>query len=585
MLIVFGFILASILLVTCVDKKKAGTYVPTDNEKATCDSLFSVAEKLAGSNITLATIYANKAYSMIKVQKCKDGIARFHMIKGLILYYDDNYTESINHLDTAIVILKNTGNKAFLAKSYSFLSGSNACMGNYPQAIESSLTAISLFKELDDKTALGRNYNFLGSIYLEQGDTEKSLAYLDKAKYVLSDDTLSIHYSNVLSVLGSVYFKQTLYSDAREYFDRAYDIRLESANIRLIASSLVQMAELHIATNLFKKAKDCLEEAEEIYIQLNEDMGLFNVYNLFAEVNLKQGNFIKADANIEKAHEIAHRTNSNNLLVKAAEGLYRLHKKQNHYEQALVYLEEYQHYQDQLLSSEKNRLIINLEQNYELQDKIKNNQILVQQNKIKTQHLTLLWLALGLLIIVLAALIILMLYRKKVFRQTQIISEKKRKMAETEQMLLEKEKVILQNNLELKNKELTSKTVELIHQIETLQTISDRISKLDASGSKKEMELILHDLKLKNREKVWDDFHTAFNNVHKEFYDRLFEICPDLSSTEIKMAALLKLNLSTKEIAAISYKSESAIKTTRHRLRQKLNLKAGEDLVTFLLKI
>jgi len=84
---------------------------------------------------------------------------------------------------------------------------------------------------------------------------------------------------------------------------------------------------------------------------------------------------------------------------------------------------------------------------------------------------------------------------------------------------------------------------------------------------------------------VWDEFHDAFNKVHEEFYNNLLNQCPDLSSTEIKIAALLKLNLSTKEIAAISYKSESAVKTARHRLRNKLNLKSGEDLITFLMKI
>jgi len=68
-------------------------------------------------------------------------------------------------------------------------------------------------------------------------------------------------------------------------------------------------------------------------------------------------------------------------------------------------------------------------------------------------------------------------------------------------------------------------------------------------------------------------------------YDKLFEICPNLSATEIKIATLLKLNLSTKEIAAITFKTESSIKTVRHRIRQKLKIGENDNLVAFLLRL
>ena len=118
-----------------------------------------------------------------------------------------------------------------------------------------------------------------------------------------------------------------------------------------------------------------------------------------------------------------------------------------------------------------------------------------------------------------------------------------------------------------------------------VQSLAGRIEKLQDGGPRREIESILQELKVKNREHAWDEFHTAFNHVHRDFYDKLFKICPDLSATEIKIAALLRLNLSSKEIAAISYKSESAVKTTRHRLRQKLKLEQGEKLIPFLMKL
>jgi DNA-binding CsgD family transcriptional regulator len=84
---------------------------------------------------------------------------------------------------------------------------------------------------------------------------------------------------------------------------------------------------------------------------------------------------------------------------------------------------------------------------------------------------------------------------------------------------------------------------------------------------------------------ILSSLKTAFKNIHSGFYKKLIEICPDISSSEIKIAALLKLNLTSKEISAITYKSESGIKTTRYRLRKKLNLSSDEKLIPFLMQL
>ena len=59
----------------------------------------------------------------------------------------------------------------------------------------------------------------------------------------------------------------------------------------------------------------------------------------------------------------------------------------------------------------------------------------------------------------------------------------------------------------------------------------------------------------------------------------------ELTATEIKTAALLKLNLTTKEIAAITYQSLNSIKVARYRLRKKLDLAREDNLVAFLTKL
>jgi DNA-binding CsgD family transcriptional regulator len=76
-----------------------------------------------------------------------------------------------------------------------------------------------------------------------------------------------------------------------------------------------------------------------------------------------------------------------------------------------------------------------------------------------------------------------------------------------------------------------------------------------------------------------------FQNVHIDFYKNLGEKFPDLSPNELKMCAFLKLNMSTKEIAALTYQSQDSIRQARSRLRQKLGVAKEENLVLYLSQI
>jgi len=70
-----------------------------------------------------------------------------------------------------------------------------------------------------------------------------------------------------------------------------------------------------------------------------------------------------------------------------------------------------------------------------------------------------------------------------------------------------------------------------------------------------------------------------------EFLNRLAGLYPDLSRMELKIAGLLRLNLSTKEVADRLCLSERSIRNHRYRLRKKLHLSAGEGLTTFLVSL
>ena len=98
--------------------------------------------------------------------------------------------------------------------------------------------------------------------------------------------------------------------------------------------------------------------------------------------------------------------------------------------------------------------------------------------------------------------------------------------------------------------------------------VSDIIKEMDANMSKES----------------WEEFEFRFNDVHNEFYDNLIKDFPDLTPNELKLCAFLKLNMTSKDIATITYQTNHSITVARHRLRIKLGLERDDNLISFLSK-
>ena len=83
-----------------------------------------------------------------------------------------------------------------------------------------------------------------------------------------------------------------------------------------------------------------------------------------------------------------------------------------------------------------------------------------------------------------------------------------------------------------------------------------------------------------NRE-GWEQFSIYFNKVHANFLEDLKAVYGNLTSNDMKLAAYLKLGLSTKEIAELMKISPRGVEISRYRLRKKLQIPAEVSLFTF----
>ena len=79
----------------------------------------------------------------------------------------------------------------------------------------------------------------------------------------------------------------------------------------------------------------------------------------------------------------------------------------------------------------------------------------------------------------------------------------------------------------------------------------------------------------------WEQFSIYFNKVHANFLEDLKAVYSNLTSNDMKLAAYLKLGLSTKEIAELMKISPRGVEISRYRLRKKLQIPAEVSLFTF----
>ena len=154
------------------------------------------------------------------------------------------------------------------------------------------------------------------------------------------------------------------------------------------------------------------------------------------------------------------------------------------------------------------------------------------------------------------------------------------------QKSLADDKEKLEHEFEYKSKELTNSLMLMLRRNELLMKIASEIKNAsnDLDEDKKHLfNKIIRDIEADTLKRSNRDFEARFKEVNTKYYTQLSERFPNLTPNELKLCAFLKLNMSKKEIASITFQSEHAIKISRYRLRKKLNLAENENLVNFLM--
>lgn len=172
--------------------------------------------------------------------------------------------------------------------------------------------------------------------------------------------------------------------------------------------------------------------------------------------------------------------------------------------------------------------------------------------------------------------------------QHEEIYQFRRALNELEISTVQKENELLNTKLEIKRKEFITVAQNISQQKEFLENLADRIEKIPAESELPEAaSQSLHDLQAAIRQKMsftdeLSQFYAKVEKLHNDFRMKLETAFPDLTPQEKKLAMLLRLNFSTKEISSLMNISPKSVEISRYRLRKKLKIIKGESLTNFI---
>ena len=149
----------------------------------------------------------------------------------------------------------------------------------------------------------------------------------------------------------------------------------------------------------------------------------------------------------------------------------------------------------------------------------------------------------------------------------------------------------LEVDLKHKSSELGDSTMNLVRKNDMLQDIDQQLEELSESVRREETKARItkkiSDLRRSIRTNMseddnWEKFSENFDLVYDNFMQKLTNAYPDLKKNDLKLCAYLRMGLSSKEMASLLNTSVRSIETARYRLRKKLGMESGENLLAFI---
>ncbi|RPE05610.1 tetratricopeptide repeat protein [Chitinophaga lutea] len=495
--------------------------------------------------------------------------------------------------DTTFLALKDSGSRAmeqqhWLVAARCFREMGRICyhLGHYPQALDYHLQAGRLFQQEGETLLHADNLNDIGTLYYYNRQPAQARTMYNEAFDIYRRVRNPAGMAFTHGKIGHLYEKQQLY-DSAYYYQRLALSQYQQINDRSGTAKIYEnLGSIYEDLARYDSAAQYFRQALRLNREMGDSLACIEVLNNLGDVLRKTGRYAEGLEQSRAALALALRSNEQYQVSSAYRDIAKSHNGLGNHDSAYHYLELSRHHLLQIYSQENGRQVALLQTMYDIEKK--NNEIGRLRN---ARNITLALVAVGLLLVVTAALVISR-QRLKI-RNAQLLNAQERRHYEIEKALMESEmehkklqEHTLKQELEVRSKELSTHTLHIIQKNQLLETLHARLEEMvreDRRDQKKQLKQLQHQINQNfNHDQHWDEFRGIFEQVHQSFFDKLKGYCENLTPGDLRLVALLRMNLNSGDIATLLGISPDSLRVVRYRLRKKLNLPQGESLSVFI---
>lgn len=448
---------------------------------------------------------------------------------GELFYYQAAYSRALDHFFKADKLFKAENSQLNVAVNLNKIGETYYHGRQYNAATKIFQQSLGIYKQLNNHQGIAQTYGFIGQTFEKTNGYHEAVKYQQLAldEYAKANDKSGL--AKIYENLGSLHEDKLKLDSALKYFTLALSLNKANHNRLAQIEVINNIGDVYRKSGKYQQSLSHTHQAANLARQLKDYYQLGSAYR-----------------DLSKAFNLLKRNDSAYYYSEASRSIFL-----------------------QIYTRDNEKQIALLQTLFEIEQK--DNAISHFENEKKINNV--IAIAAG-AIAVLAALLAF-----------SVISRQRLKI-KNEQKLHEQNQQSLKGDLEIKSKELTSHTLHLIQKNQLLEDLKERLSlivKDDKRDQRKELKQLLNLISINhNQDKNWEDFRTVFEQVHEHFFDSVKKHCATLTSSDLRLLALLKMNLNSADIATMLGISQDSLRISRYRLRKKLQLPEGENLSTFI---
>ena len=542
----------------------------------------SLSEIYNNTNIDSSFYYSKLGLKLSQISNFNIGIATSSANLGRYYIKQNNLDSAKVSYSRARDYFRDTDSLFSYTRNTMRLGNINLAQNNHIEALKLYQECLTISKENEFKTLIPHLYNNIGLVYEQIEDFEDAKDNFKNAYNLFienNDEANSVYPLYNIALIESTIGND---EDAINGYLNLTSYHLKTENWVSLASVYNSISEIYLKNEDYKRAQEYLDMAlnamEDKSDSFNSGPSSFyiaDIYTNAAELYFKEGKNDLAKKYAYRGIKVSIDNSYKGNVFKSAKILAEIYDNSRQIDSSLYYHKVYIDYNEQYQDEDDIKLLTKLKMQNEFDEILKQNEIerIYQEVSYKNRELKFIGIS-GFALLL--AVILILLYINQRNRNAKL------KLKE-ENLLLEQKK--LNQDLDYKKKELVSNMMYLMEKNEFITTISKKLIELKPDAKKDNTDLIqqiINEIRLNSSTQMWEEFEIRFKEVHKDFYNELHKAHPDLTLNEVKICAFLRLNMSTKEISAITHQSVKSINMARFRLRKKLDIDRDENLISYL---